>query len=170
MTSDIIRLVCLFDYHITLPLNISALSQATGTGERKYPSSQLAHDLSMVSGRLEEMERTVAQTLPDPLRRNFALLAGGAAIISEYTSPTFPLPRRSWKTTLLARIRAIDVVNANIKLPTVVLGSTLSLGECWEFKGNTGHIGIHLTVPVKISDIIVDHINPILCHTPNKFG
>lgn len=44
----------------------------------------------------------------------------------------------------------------------MILEGSLNIGECWEFQGDTGHVGIALPVRVQISEIAVNYISAAL--------
>lgn len=93
-------------------------------------------------------------------RRNFALNGGGAAVLPDFTSQTHNLPRRSIGSNLRAWLSGLDLNDADVVLPIVVLESGMRVGDCWEFTGETGQIGIRLSGAVQISDVTLDHIHP----------
>ena len=87
--------------------------------------------------------------------RNFASKGEGAKIIQDFTSETHGIPRETINTWLLRKLRGFDVNRIHINPPTVVLEKTLDLGECWEFTGASGQIGISFARPIKLANVTI---------------
>jgi len=96
--------------------------------------------------------------------RNFASQGGGARVISELTSPTHNIPSPSWFTWTYNKVfnNGYDLDHLDIPRPSVVLEDQLHIGECWEFSGDRGQVGIRLAEVIEVSHITVDYIPPAL--------
>lgn len=95
-------------------------------------------------------------------RRDFAITGGpgGAFILPDFTSQTHNLPRRSIGSSFRSWLSGFDLNNADVVLPIAVLEAGMRVGDCWEFTGEVGQIGIRLSDAVQISDVTLDHIHP----------
>ena len=142
----------------------------TRTAVRDIPSHQdpLCTVKASLQDRIAALEEFVSSLEPtakfwNRSRRDFALATGGASILPSLTSPTYGLPRKTILSRLVSWARGCDVMDANINLPTVVIGpGNDEIGECWEFAGGAGHISIHLPERIYISEIVVNHVSPIV--------
>ncbi|PPQ76905.1 hypothetical protein CVT26_001267 [Gymnopilus dilepis] len=92
------------------------------------------------------------------LRRDYALRANGARILLDFTSATHQPLASADKYDSQLNLRSIE----DIYLPSVVLENQLVIGECWQFDGERGHVGIRLAKPVAISDMTINHAHPLL--------
>lgn len=95
---------------------------------------------------------TFTATLPS---RNVAFMNDGAYVAHEWTSPTYNLSAM----TLIQRYRKFNSgldyrQKEDLLLPECVIStSCLVPRRCWQFPGDTGHIGIHLPRAVAASAI-----------------
>ncbi|KAL0945371.1 hypothetical protein HGRIS_000869 [Hohenbuehelia grisea] len=88
--------------------------------------------------------------------RNFALHGDGARIISAFTSPSHDSSgRRSALRQLLCDFPELNP-------PEVILEDDVHVGECFEFQGSYGQIGISLPEPVHISSVSLEHVSPTM--------
>ncbi|EAU81114.2 hypothetical protein CC1G_09756 [Coprinopsis cinerea okayama7 len=99
------------------------------------PFFRLQHRLAQMSGKIDDMQYKLSR-LEDQLpldfhNRDFALWGLGAQVIPELTSR--------------------DEGDANAVLPSAVLDDPPLLGECWEFMGRRGQIGIQLSDAANIT-------------------
>jgi len=82
------------------------------------------------------------------VQRDFALRGAGAIVLPELTSTTYrPAEQRL-------------AVGGQITLPTIVLDEQVSIGDCWEFRGSSGHIGITLSEYVNFTSMSIHYVHP----------
>jgi hypothetical protein len=124
--------------------------------------SKWCHPLSGIPSRSGECFRGIeGHGVPKghgDVQRDFALHAGGASVVPYLTSPTHNLPSATWKSQLIRWITGYDFSDILVNLPTTTLEDDISVGHCWEFSGSVGHIGVHLTNPIHISDVTIHHV------------
>lgn len=123
--------------------------------------STLADRVDVVEGVITAMH-TVQSTLGTAPRRNYALHGGGAIILPELTSPTFRLSPPTLTSQFLKWFRGLDLQDSNINLPIVILEDNVAVGECWEFEGGYGYVGIQLPERVLISHVSLNYVDPAL--------
>lgn len=135
-----------------------------------YPRiSAVASELALVQSRLLEVEHLVSNgsliqsTLIPHLHhlfnggsnmRDFALARGGAAIIPELTRSTWKSPTPPASRLFGSKIT--DFTNARAYL---AITPDMEYGSCWAFNGPTGHVGVTLPIPVRITNVSIDHIS-----------
>lgn len=90
--------------------------------------------------------------------QNYASSAAGASIISELTSPTHGVPKRSWRTYFA---KSLDY-KIHIPPAFVILEDSIIDGECWRISGHTGKVGVRLSAPIIVSHVTLDYLNPAL--------
>jgi hypothetical protein len=119
---------------------------------------------------LEEVVGNLLQIQPvsQPVR-NFALHRNGAIVIPELTSTTHNLPQHTIHSWILQQLRGFDTFHEYVNLPYVVLEDDVSVGQCWEFAGSTGTIGIRLPEAIQLSEVIIRHIQPAMV-SPGTLG
>lgn len=103
-----------------------------------------------------------------PLLRNFALHAGGANVIPDLTTSTLGLPAPSIFYRTLTSFTGLDCMDGHVNLPYVALEDTFHVGDCWEYNGAHGYLGVHLPEPVIISNFSIDHVAPRLLSAPAR--
>lgn len=113
--------------------------------------------LSLIETRLARVE----DCLGGPLRRrrDFALRGAGARILDQLTSPThgYRSPgSRSWFE------HPASIHDYEVNLPVILLEDQVLVGECWEFLGSIGHVGILLPEAVQIDGLTITHVDPAL--------
>jgi hypothetical protein len=93
--------------------------------------------------------------------KNYASSGAGASIISELTSPTHGVPKRSWGSYFT---KSIDY-KIHIPPAFVILEDSIIDGECWRISGQTGKVGIHLSAPIIVSHVTLDYLDAALLST-----
>lgn len=88
-------------------------------------------------------------------RRNYASRGGGALIIPHFTSNTHGLTTCTGSRLTQAICNWEN--NYHVNPPEVVLEANINEGECWEFTGERGQIGINLTERATISHVMIGH-------------
>lgn len=91
---------------------------------------------------------------------NYASSGSGAVILKEFTSPTHNLPPPSWLAKLRSMLFGLDFNRLDINRPFVILEDNLQEGECWEFSGPAGQVGIRLSKPIRLSGCAFDSPAP----------
>ncbi|KAF9521261.1 hypothetical protein CPB83DRAFT_900923 [Crepidotus variabilis] len=91
---------------------------------------------------------------------NYASNGNGASIIKQLTSPTHNLPPPSWLTRLRSFTFGLELNRPDINRPHVILEDNLVEGECWEFTGSYGQVGIRLSRPISVSQCVFDSPSP----------
>lgn len=93
-----------------------------------------------------------------PLLRNFALHAGGADVIPDFTTSTRGLSTPSVFYRTLTSFTGLDCMEGHVNLPYVALEDHVHIGDCWEYDSAHGYLGIHLPEPVVISNFSIHHV------------
>ena len=97
------------------------------------------------------VEQALSHHTADGIARiDYALNSGGGSIIPTLTSDTYGL-RGTYFFGLLS-----DYTYA--RSPVTALHHELTIGYCWPFAGPQGHLGVKLSVPVRVTDITIDHV------------
>ncbi|PPQ75694.1 hypothetical protein CVT24_002537 [Panaeolus cyanescens] len=109
--------------------------------------------------RLDKQETTLQQIrgylgLDVDVDHDVALQGSGASIIPEFTSPTLT-PHHSGLQSWFASVPSSQ---RPVIQPGVVLEENLVVGECWEFYGQQGVIGIQLPTYTNITAFSINYI------------
>ncbi|XP_065535754.1 SUN domain-containing protein 3-like [Lathamus discolor] len=88
---------------------------------------------------------------------DYALKSSGAAVIPEYTSPSYR--NTAYKISLFS-LTVMDYVRS----PELILEKENHLGNCWPFHGSQGHVFIKLSVPVIPRAVTLDHVSGPALH------
>ncbi|XP_065535700.1 SUN domain-containing protein 3-like [Lathamus discolor] len=88
---------------------------------------------------------------------DYALQSSGAAVIPEYTSPSYR--NTAYKISLFS-LTVMDYVRS----PELILEKENHLGNCWPFHGSQGHVFIKLSVPVIPRAVTLDHVSGPALH------
>uniref|UniRef100_A0A8V5FT59 SUN domain-containing protein n=1 Tax=Melopsittacus undulatus TaxID=13146 RepID=A0A8V5FT59_MELUD len=83
---------------------------------------------------------------------DYALKSSGAAVIPEYTSPSY---RSSAYKIVLFSLLSLDYVRS----PELILEKENHPGNCWPFHGSQGHVLIKLSVPIIPRAVTMDHVS-----------
>jgi hypothetical protein len=94
--------------------------------------------------------------------RNFASWGAGARIIPHFTSPTHALPTQSWLGIVRSSIAGYDVEHLEINCPNTLLEDNIDQGQCLEFSGSRGQVGIRLSEQITISHVSVKYPSPLI--------
>lgn len=89
--------------------------------------------------------------------RNFAHFGDGARILVEVTSPTYGTKDNEW---LFKEPSAHGAIHRTP--PYVVSDELMRIGDCWEFAGSRGVLGILLSEPTRITFMRLGTIHPDL--------
>lgn len=89
--------------------------------------------------------------------RNFAHFGDGARILPEVTSLTYGTKDNGW---LSQEPSTHGLVSRTP--PYIVSDEAMRIGDCWEFEGSRGALGILLSEPTRIASIRLDSILPDL--------
>ncbi|KAH8118002.1 hypothetical protein DFH11DRAFT_1850949 [Phellopilus nigrolimitatus] len=122
----------------------------TGSGSSLTIKTSDGQDVTSLIGAL--VENALAYRTADGIARvDFALNSGGGSVIPSLTSPTLEIRPAYFfglvsGTSILARS------------PVTALHHELALGYCWPFPGTSGHLGVKLAAPVRITDFTIDHV------------
>lgn len=155
MLSDVVALSCVLNGYFPVPTRVS-----------RFCHNDQETDVTILSDRVHKVEDAVAELRATQLlnpkipQRNFALRGGGAAINATITSPTYQLPVRTIQSRFLQWFRGYDLQDTHINLPIVVLEDIVEVGECWEFGGGYGTIGIHLSERIRVSSFSLNYVHP----------
>jgi hypothetical protein len=103
-------------------------------------------------------------TAPSPVLEYASIEAGGK-VINTLTSETYSPPTVRNPFAIISRAS-----RENLKhLPALALSDGMELGECWAFHGDSGQIGIQFTRPIRLSSLVVGHVNvPSATSAPKK--
>lgn len=152
--SDAVTAGCILKDYIPLPPRILLLC---GDAQEVDPRVSILSDrVHRVEGEIAAL-RAANAVIP---MRNFALRGGGATIDASITSPTYKLPARTIQSRLLFWLRGHDHQDAHINLPNVALEEFIEVGECWEFEGGHGTIGVNLPESIHVSSLSLNYIPP----------
>ncbi|KFQ49161.1 SUN domain-containing protein 3, partial [Nestor notabilis] len=86
---------------------------------------------------------------------DYALKSSGAAVIPEYTSPSF---RNTADKVLVYSLPVLHYVRS----PELILEKENHLGNCWPFHGSQGQVLIKLSVPIVPRAVTMDHVSGIM--------
>lgn len=89
--------------------------------------------------------------------RNFAHFGDGARILPEVTSLTYGTKDNGW----LSQDPSTHGLVSRTP-PYIVSDEAMRIGDCWEFEGSRGTLGILLSEPTRIASIHLDNISPNL--------
>ena len=92
---------------------------------------------------------------------DYALASGGAMIIRELTSPTYPLVHRSLLTRMLYRagLCTPPTNQQPKKWPDLAIQSSVSPGECWQMLGGSGRLTIKLSRKIRVDNFTLEHVS-----------
>ncbi|CAG8449486.1 7431_t:CDS:1 [Acaulospora colombiana] len=97
-------------------------------------------------------------------RADFALLSGGARVILHLTSsPYIEYPNGLIKKSV-ARFLGRGIIRT--KQPEIAISSDNNVGNCYCFRGATGHVAIELSRFIEVSSITYVHLDPDLAFEP----
>ncbi|KAN0061627.1 hypothetical protein ACQY0O_006475 [Thecaphora frezii] len=100
--------------------------------------------------------------------RDYALYSAGGRIVPEHTSETYSyMPKASWTRWLPlvgsgSRFSAAPQKAIRGRPPLAALHPDTSPGMCWSFAGATGSLGIHLSRPIQVKAVSLEHTPRIL--------
>ncbi|EGG22577.1 SUN domain-containing protein 1 [Cavenderia fasciculata] len=92
-------------------------------------------------------------------RADFALWVSGGSIA--YDLEHYPITQTyqnddvSWLDIATAWLRPVPRLNP----PETILEPIRNIGDCWAFPGNNGTIGIHLSAPIIVRSVSIEHPN-----------
>jgi hypothetical protein len=171
-SSDILRLGCDIVRHRNLTLlspicqsTIAEAASASRQGVFGFDGDGQPMHSDWMDGIEAQLKRIGdALGMNDKIDLDVALRGEGAQLLMEFTSPTprpSTAPKTSWALGLSNLLLGPDQrqpEDDGVRLPIVVLEEPAILGECWEFGGPRGTIGIRLATPVNITALSVDYI------------
>ncbi|KAF8870019.1 hypothetical protein BD779DRAFT_1681501 [Infundibulicybe gibba] len=166
----LLQVSCSLQAHIGMApggFNVTHLCEVARSFHNLPSTSAQDRTIKAHDERLKAVEDDIAnilQIIPEPplARRNFALRVSGTDVIPELTSPTHLLPAHTLKTRFLQWFRGHDFFHDHVNLPVVVLKADVSVGQCWEFLGSRGSIGLLLPDGIDIKDFSINHVSPPL--------
>jgi hypothetical protein len=104
---------------------------------------------------VEEMLYTYSQ---DKLNKaDFALLTGGAKIISSLTSPTYEQWPTQWYRMAFAKLTGHGITRG--KPPVTALQPDVHVGQCWPFSGQKGQLAVLLSRKIYVTAVTYDHVS-----------
>ncbi|KAJ2912339.1 hypothetical protein MD484_g8071, partial [Candolleomyces efflorescens] len=112
---------------------------------QSLPSNQWAGNIDVQLRRINNV-----LGLNFDLDRDVSLRGAGAAILPEFTT----------QTATTGQGQFAGQGTDGVRLPIVVIEELLVLGDCWEFAGHRGTVGIRLSEPVNITSLSVHYISP----------
>ncbi|KAF9039792.1 hypothetical protein BJ165DRAFT_1530816 [Panaeolus papilionaceus] len=156
---DLIQVVCTSSVRNTLPplneLCQTDIAQRVLASDTLQKHSTLLHSLSQRVDTISAQLGTVHSILGLDLDPNpdFSLSGHGARILPQFT-------------TQVANSSSLGIINSDfqdhgaehVRLPIVVLEDINVIGDCWEFDGHRGTVGIKLSEPATITALTVSHI------------
>ncbi|KAJ3566229.1 hypothetical protein NP233_g7128 [Leucocoprinus birnbaumii] len=102
--------------------------------------------------------------------RNYAHFLDGARVLPEVTSITYRTTSNDWLS------KESDLRGHTHRNPPYILSNELfEVGDCWEFSGDQGVLGVFLAEPTSIKSVGIGHVHPdLVSHTsasksPRKF-
>ncbi|KAJ8457250.1 hypothetical protein ONZ45_g18386 [Pleurotus djamor] len=90
---------------------------------------------------------------------NYATRDTGAQTIPDITSPTRGLSPPSFLLSAFTFVTGYDFEQESIKLPVEALYEELAPGQCWEFSGSRGQLGIILSRTTTVRGLKVSHVD-----------
>jgi SUN domain-containing protein 1/2 len=82
---------------------------------------------------------------------DYASLSAGGKTINTLTSATYSLTQRK-RYGIFSKVREVPS-------PAVALTEGLEFGQCWAFHGGAGQLGIQLAHAIRVSSLVVGHVN-----------
>ncbi|XP_006454206.1 hypothetical protein AGABI2DRAFT_113960 [Agaricus bisporus var. bisporus H97] len=117
--------------------------------------NELKYRIPMIESRLSYLERNISYGTIIP-STNYASAANGAQVVLQLTTP----PRiRGWRAAIRKRLTR-SPRSSGMKSPNSVLSEGFGAGDCWEFTGSRGHLGISLSQTTPISAFSLDYPRP----------
>jgi hypothetical protein len=156
--------VCSFahSYHQVLTLHPPRSAVFSENDLLGHPLRDQVHDLNARVITVEDGLQRLQDHNEMWRARNFASKGEGAEIIQALTSETHGIPRETIYSWFLRKVRGFDMNTVHINPPSVVMEKTFELGECWEFTGPSGHIGISFSRPIKIANVTIHQAHGIV--------
>ncbi|PPR01566.1 hypothetical protein CVT24_005861 [Panaeolus cyanescens] len=152
--SQLMRLTCSSDIRTTFAAinvfcetDIALYATRAGTDVAHSPLlHSLATRVDALNVDMERVRGILGMDLdPNP---DFSTSGQGAHVIPEFTS----------RSTVQQSRVANEKPLMHVRLPVVVLEDNVFLGDCWEFSGSQGTIGIKLAEPIVITSLSVHYI------------
>jgi hypothetical protein len=112
----------------------------------------------MIENRLSTLEHTVPlkQDGAITLSINHVSAAHAAQVLFPFTTPH---KNRGWKSAIQKSLmRSPNSIAENS--PALVLNEKLGVGDCWEFSGSRGHLGLSLSQNTTVSAFSLDYPHP----------
>lgn len=119
--------------------------------KRKFAGSLLSKDDA--NELIEQaMDKFAADQIALP---DFALASAGAEIIHSKTSTRYF--GKSWLSFMLMPFSISHP-------PSTILEPDVTVGKCWAFSGSQGNVTIHLSQPIQVESVTIDHIDHRIAH------
>ncbi|CAG8507932.1 10749_t:CDS:1 [Acaulospora morrowiae] len=93
-------------------------------------------------------------------RADFALHSGGARVLLHLTSPPYVEYPGGFIKRSIARFLGRGITRT--KQPEIVISADNNVGNCYCFRGETGHVAIELSRSIELSSITYVHLDPDL--------
>lgn len=156
--------VCAFahSYHQVLTLHPPRSAVFSENDLLGHPTRDEFHNLNARVTTVEDGFHRFQDCSEMSRARNFASKGEGAEIIQTHTSETHGIPRETIYSWFLRKVRGFDMNSVLINPPSVVMEKTFELGECWEFTGPSGHIGISFSGPIEIANVTIHQAHGIV--------
>nr|CAG8583405.1 14940_t:CDS:2 [Entrophospora candida] len=108
-----------------------------------------------------EIHKTVEEKLHDYSqdklnRADYALLSGGAKIISVLTSPTYETWPTKWSQQIIASVTGHGITRG--RPPTTAIQPEMHVGQCWPFSGEKGQLAILLSRKIFVTAVTYEHV------------
>lgn len=106
---------------------------------------------------VEASVSSVVQQREGLAKVDYALISGGAEVVSRLTSPTleeFPEGLGAFAWGLISGGQGFK----SGKPPTIALHHDTHLGQCWPFRGSEGHLGVRLSHRIIVEEITIHHL------------
>lgn len=91
--------------------------------------------------------------------KDYALRSQGAAVY--FHSPTYT-GEWSWRDAVLAVFGTKPLRQANL-----ILSDDMNLGQCWPMNGTMGFATIHLSAPIVVKSVTIEHVSNRIAHHTN---
>ena len=156
VATDLSRRMCFSGHGVLLPNAIcDNLAPSTSQFLRHFFNEHTSDSRRLISSQgIDFYTRLLQQYIqhpPRPLEPDFALRGAGASIIGDLTSPSLRLPRSYFHAQ-----------NPDFNHPSIILEEATNVGDCWEFEGSKGWVGVRLSEKVDINAMTVHYVNPTI--------
>lgn len=137
-----------------LPVNITPLCELASQMHDHNPSS-------MWGPAPPSSTTATSSATPAPVnaQNNFASREKGAFIISEFTSQTYRLPPPTILAHVTLALTGYVTHYPSVMRPSTLLDEHVVDGECWEFSGVDGRVGVQLSEKISVSHISLNYIH-----------